>query len=63
MLTMAWQKSSFSSGNTDNCVEVRLVAGGVEVRHSQDPDGPTLTYTTGEWDAFVNGVRDGQFDI
>jgi hypothetical protein len=62
MLTMAWQKSSFSGGSDDNCVEVRLVEGGTEVRHSKDTAGPTLTYTTAEWAAFVDGVRNGEFD-
>jgi hypothetical protein len=63
MLTMAWKKSSFSGGSDDNCLEARLVEGGAEVRNSKNPDGPAITYTTGEWAAFVAGVKDGQFDI
>jgi hypothetical protein len=35
---------------------------GVLVRDSKDPDGPWLAYTNPEWDAFVNGVRHGEFD-
>jgi hypothetical protein len=62
MLTMAWKKSSFS-GNTDNsCVEARLVEGGVETRNSKNPDGPSVTYTTAEWAAFLGGVKAGEFD-
>lgn len=32
------------------------------VRDSKDPDGPHLHFTRGEWDAFVNGVKAGEFD-
>jgi len=63
MLTMAWTKSSFSSGNTDNCVEARLTEGGVEVRHSKHPDVLTITYTSDEWAAFLDGVKGGEFDL
>lgn len=63
MLTMAWKKSTFSSGNTDNCVEARLAGDGVEVRHSKNPAGPAIAYTTAEWVAFLAGVKDGQFNI
>jgi hypothetical protein len=63
MLTMVWKKSSKSSGNTDNCVEARLVEGGAEVRHSKNPNGPTITFTRDEWAAFVDGVKDSEFDI
>lgn len=52
--------SSFSAGG--NCVEVRSGADGrFTVRHSRDRDGE-LTFTRAEWDAFVRGVKDGQFD-
>lgn len=58
-----WFKSSFS-GNTDNsCVEVREAGDGVEVRHSQAPDGPAIRYTGPEWTAFLAGVRAGEFDL
>jgi hypothetical protein len=32
------------------------------VRDSKNPDGPVLVYTAAEWDAFVQGVKAGQFD-
>ncbi|WP_327105217.1 DUF397 domain-containing protein [Nonomuraea glycinis] len=25
-------------------------------------DGPVLTFTPGEWNAFIEGVKDGEFD-
>ncbi len=45
-----------------NCVEVAaLPDGGVAVRDSKDADGPALTFTRDEWDAFVGGVKLGEF--
>lgn len=28
---------------------------------SKEPDGPILTFTPGEWNAFIKGVKDGEF--
>ncbi len=33
------------------------------MRNSADPDGPKLYFTEAEWEAFVLGVKDGEFDI
>lgn len=30
---------------------------------TKDPDGPKLAFTQAEWDAFVAGVKNGEFDI
>ncbi|MBF8185054.1 DUF397 domain-containing protein [Nonomuraea sp. K274] len=61
-LSLAWRKSSYS-GSGDNCVEVAALPDGSQaVRDSKEPDGPVLTFTPGEWDAFVKGVKDGEFD-
>ncbi|GAA2471459.1 DUF397 domain-containing protein [Winogradskya humida] len=57
-----WFKSSDSGGDSD-CVEVRYREdGGVEVRHSKDRSGPTLTFTASEFKAFVGGAKKGEFD-
>jgi hypothetical protein len=59
-----WRKSSYSSGNGGNCVEVaRNLPGAVAVRDSKNPDGPKLIFTPDEWHAFVAGVKDGEFDL
>lgn len=39
-----------------------LPSGGVELRGAWRRGGP-LTFTEGEWAAFVLGVRDGEFDV
>ena len=51
-------------------VEVAIAAGSKEgsdhvitLRDPKDPDGPTLVFTPAEWEAFVAGVRDGEFDL
>jgi hypothetical protein len=57
-----WRKSSRSMTN-GNCVEVTgLVGQFVGVRDSMNPKGAVLGFTQAEWDAFVGGVRDGEFD-
>ena len=48
-----WRKSSHSATNGE-CVEV---GGAVQVRDSQDPDGPVLTFSPGAWQAFTVSLR------
>lgn len=58
-----WRKSSYSNGNGGNCVEVvRNLPGIVAVRDSKDSSGPALVFTLAEWQAFVGGVRSGEFE-
>ena len=58
-----WVKSSFSFANGD-CVEVAsLPDGQIGVRDSKDTAGPVLRFTSSEWQAFVAGARNGEFDI
>lgn len=33
------------------------------MRDSSKPDGPVLAFTPEEWEAFVLGVKDGEFDL
>lgn len=57
-----WFKSSLSFA-LGNCAEVQfLTDGGVQVRNSRDREGAVLTYTAAEWDAFIGGVKLGEFD-
>lgn len=55
-----WHKSSHSSAN--GCVEVAWVEGQIAVRDSKDRQGPALVFTPTEWQAFLQGVRGGEFD-
>ncbi|MFJ1763376.1 DUF397 domain-containing protein [Amycolatopsis sp. NPDC088138] len=35
----------------------------VAMRKSTEPDGTVLVFTPSEWEAFVLGVRDGEFEL
>ena len=56
-----WRKSSRSGAN--GCVEVGLVDGQIAVRDSKDRQGPVLMFTAHEWEAFLGGARDGEFEL
>jgi hypothetical protein len=49
--------------NFGDCVEVgQLPGGSMSVRDTKDPERRSLVFTTDEWDAFVKGVKNGEFD-
>ncbi|MDT3397103.1 DUF397 domain-containing protein [Streptomyces sp. B1866] len=55
-----WVKSSYSGGDGGNCLEwvpSAAAGGSVPVRDSKTPHGPALTFPTGAWSAFVEGVK------
>jgi hypothetical protein len=54
-----WRRSGRCS--TGSCVEVAKVGTGFLVRDSKDPDSAHLSFTGEEWDAFVAGVKAGDF--
>ncbi|MBV9384587.1 MAG: DUF397 domain-containing protein [Streptosporangiaceae bacterium] len=57
-----WVKSSLSFSN-GNCVEVASLSdGSIGVRNSRDSEGAVLRFTPDEWDAFLGGARNGEFD-
>lgn len=70
-----WRKASYSGASGCDCVEVTATSdasvaphkSGEDVlylmRDSKNPDGPQLAFTAAEWDAFVKGVKDGEFDL
>lgn len=59
-----WRKSTRSSSEGQNCVEIATnLPGIVAVRDSKDPDGPKLVFTRPEWAAFVGKARSGEVPI
>lgn len=74
-----WQKSSLSNGNAEcveasykkstasmpngDCVEAAVSSGEILVRNTRDREGPVLSFTEGEWEAFIGGVKLGEFDL
>lgn len=60
-LPLVWRKSSYSSDNGGNCVEVASgVPGVVPVRDSKVPTGPVLMLTPAAWSTFVSGLLPSQ---
>lgn len=53
-----WVKSSYSSNEGPECVEVASSPGTVHVRDSKDPEGPQLTFGPAEWSAFLTHAAD-----
>lgn len=61
LATSQWRKSSYSSGASDNCLEVSdNHPGVVPVRDSKSPQGPTLVFPAIGWTAFVDAVKGGR---
>jgi hypothetical protein len=57
-----WWKSGRSSAQ-GNCVETAVLPGHeVAVRNSRYPQGPALIFSQAEVCAFLEGVKDGDFD-
>ncbi|WNI17247.1 DUF397 domain-containing protein [Actinacidiphila sp. ITFR-21] len=61
----AWFKSSYSSENATNCVEVADLTGTgrVAIRDSKDKSGPALVIPAESFAAFVTAVREGRFPL
>ncbi|WP_068922177.1 DUF397 domain-containing protein [Planobispora rosea] len=63
MPDLTWRKSSYSA-SLGNCVEVAALPGGqIGVRDSKAPEAAALVFTPAEWEAFIAGVKDGEFDL
>ncbi|MFE2050027.1 DUF397 domain-containing protein [Streptomyces sp. NPDC059459] len=56
--TLNWSKSSYSSNDGPECVEVATPPAepAVHVRDSKDTNRPHLTFTDASWTAFVHTV-------
>jgi Domain of unknown function (DUF397) len=59
---LSW-RHSFFCGTHGSCVEIAsLSGGGVAIRDGKAGDAsPVLTFTQDEWNAFVAGVKAGEF--
>ncbi|MDH2412255.1 DUF397 domain-containing protein [Streptomyces fenghuangensis] len=56
-----WQKSSFSGGGGENCVEVARRGDDVLIRESDEP-GLVLAASRAGLAAFIEGIKAGEFD-
>jgi len=58
---LRFERSRFC--NVGACVEVAKSPDGLRVvRDAKQDDGPLLWFTRDEWQAFIAGVKAGQFD-
>ena len=46
-----------------NCVQVAIKPEGIAVRDSKDSAKDTLFFNKTEWQAFIDGVKNGEFDL
>jgi hypothetical protein len=58
--TMMWRKSTFCSEGA--CVEVAFDGDTVAVRDGKDPRLAPLQFSRSQWEAFIQGVKEGRFE-
>jgi hypothetical protein len=59
---MTWRKSSHSTANGGNCVEVARVTGSIAARDSKNPEGGHLTFTMEAFGALLTDIKAGRLD-
>jgi Domain of unknown function (DUF397) len=55
-----WRKAIKSAAT--NCIQLARRNGVIIIGDSKNPDGPVLSYTPQELDAFLDGAKRGEFD-
>ncbi|MFF2148992.1 DUF397 domain-containing protein [Kitasatospora sp. NPDC058190] len=58
--SLQWFKSSYSTSDGGECVEVAPSPAAIHVRDSKDKAGPTLTFSPNAWSAFVAFATEAQ---
>lgn len=56
----AWFKSSASG--LDGCVACSWTPTGIQLKDTKNANSPILHFSDREWQAFTQGVRQGEFD-
>ncbi|MFV2118799.1 DUF397 domain-containing protein [Streptomyces sp. Act-28] len=55
---LTWFKSSYSSGEGGQCVEVATQSGSVHVRDSKNAARPPLSFGHDQWASFITYARE-----
>ena len=55
-----WRMANRCDGG--QCVEIGVLNDTVLIRNSADQDGGRLSLSRDEWQEFVTGIKDGDFD-
>lgn len=58
-----WHKATASDDKNGGCVEVGYAPGLVAVRDTKDRGKSPHVFTLAEWAAFVDGAKNGEFDV
>ncbi|MFC3575390.1 DUF397 domain-containing protein [Streptomyces yaanensis] len=53
---LSWFKSSYSSNEGGNCLEVATTPATIHIRDSKTPAGPVLTVSPATWSEFLDRV-------
>ena len=63
ILDEQWRKAT-KSNNNGACAAVRAIGGMVQIRDTKlGEDSPVLSFTAKEWEAFVDGAKNNEFEI
>ncbi|WP_217567532.1 DUF397 domain-containing protein [Streptomyces sp. GbtcB7] len=54
---LAWFKSSYSTNEGGECLEIATAPTTIHIRDSKNLTGPTLAVTPNTWTAFLRTVR------
>ncbi|TLS46254.1 DUF397 domain-containing protein [Streptomyces montanus] len=55
---LQWIKSSYSSEQGGDCIEIATRPSAIHIRDSKNPDGPTFTVAPATWTSFLTLTRD-----
>lgn len=58
-----WVKSTYSDTNGTGCVDVNIIPSAVGLRDRKQPEKGVFVFTHPEWAGFVQGAKEGQFDL
>ncbi|MFG3206063.1 DUF397 domain-containing protein [Streptomyces sp. NPDC048192] len=53
---LAWHKSSYSSDEGGNCLEMATTPATIHIRDSKQPAGPVLTLSPATWSEFLRSA-------
>jgi hypothetical protein len=56
-----WRRSTLC--DSGQCVEIARLDDAFLVRDSKDPDGPMLRFGRSGWGEFIEGIREGGFQL
>ncbi|GLW17118.1 toxin [Streptomyces sp. NBRC 13847] len=57
-IEVAWQKSSYSGSDNNDCIEVATSPDTIRIRDSKNPHGPQLRVRPGTWADFLAYAAD-----